>query len=639
MFRGRGLALSKRKFRLIGWMMLVAVAMLTAYDSGGGSNAKATPSECTAGNRFTLVNNNKYPIWLGEFAGNPAKIVVPPMGNWKMEAGSTVDLCTTPPFASGRFWARTECDFEHLYQSGPATETTRLNPFTTCTKDTDCPTNLPDGVKYDCLGGVCMIDCTGKASNGDTFCRGDIGIPPASTEAICTNNTGGNFSVCTYGSGIVCKTGDCAGLYQCEGLWTNAGITKTRIVGGVAPASLFEPTANSITDVNYDVSNVSGYNTEIRVTVSPQPPANVGFPNNCYEPKCVSDLNESCPLNLQVTEAPTTTKGPVKCESGLYCQSGACEQCQAGSGQSCDADHEKTCVIGCNDPGDQCASPRANAKNLNCATAIPSPIDSTWKADGSTYYDMYQAANKSGKVDMVMAHLGTALSSQNQGNPTCWTDPDFVSDANVDCTPDQICDTKDFSGLKFPAGVGVCVYKMDANPPGNKGGLAPQIHCGAPADPGAAGDACGGYYTVPTGNTPPLFPEALGYTCHAVKITVDEYKSESALACLPAFGTGTVVGLGTYETPIAVTPPSAPLYTGTGSEMNPEWLAAAQWATGNGTTPGLPFYEHFSKACPHAYAWTYDDNAGGFACNSTAPGGKSQNVNFTIKFGPKKALR
>ena len=71
--------------------------------------------------------------------------------------------------------------------------------------------------------------------------------------------------------------------------------------------------------------------------------------------------------------------------------------------------------------------------------------------------------------------------------------------------------------------------------------------------------------------------------------------------------------------------------------MNPEWLAASKWATGNGTTPGRPFYEHFSKACPHAYAWTYDDNAGGFACNSIAPGGKSQNVNFTIEFGPEKA--
>ncbi len=636
----------KRIFRLSGWMMLVAVAMLAAYDGGGGSNAlsgttsplgsqkaKATPAaQCTAGNLFTLENNNKYPIWLGEFVGDPTEIIVPPLG-WKMEPGGTVNLCTTPPWASGRFWARTECDFEDLYQSGPATGTTRMNPFTSCTKDTDCPTNLPDGGKYDCLGGVCMVDCTSNQTNA--FCQGEMGNP-GNTDAICSTNTpttGPKFDVCTYGGGVVCKTGDCAGLYQCEGSWTNGGVENPWIVGGVAPASLFEPTSTSATVVNYDVSNVSGYNTEIRVEVSPQPMADLGFPNNCYEPKCVSDLNESCPLNLEVTEAPTTT-GPVKCGNGtgLYCQSGACENCQTGSGQACDANNKKTCVIGCNDPGDQCASPPANAQNLDCDTTIPSPSGSpspSWTPDGSTYYDMYQAANKSGNVDM--GHLGTAMSSQNQGNPTCWTDPGFAG-ANIDCAPDQVCDTKDFSTLGFPAGVGACVYKMRDAPTGDTGGLAPQIHCGAAADPGGAGDACGGYYTAAT---PPLYPDALGYTCNNVTINVGGYKSKSTLACLPAFGPDSVVGLGTYETPLAVTPPQAPLYTGTGSEMNPEWLAAAQWATGNGTTPGRPFYEYFSKACPHAYAWTYDDNAGGLSCNSSATGGKNQNVNFTIEFGPK----
>src|SRR5260370_3369530 len=124
--RGKGLALLKRKFRLSGWMMLVAVAMITGYDSGGGSNslsetsqlgspqAKAAPTECPAGNMFTIENHNKYPIWLCEFAGDPAKIVVPPMGDWERHAGSTVALCTKPPFASGRFWSRPQCHFQHL---------------------------------------------------------------------------------------------------------------------------------------------------------------------------------------------------------------------------------------------------------------------------------------------------------------------------------------------------------------------------------------------------------------------------------------------------------------------------------------------------------------------------------------------
>src|SRR5262249_33674637 len=153
----------------------------------------------------------------------------------------------------------------------------------------------------------------------------------------------------------------------------------------------------------------------------PQLSVNSSYPNNCYQPKCVSDLNANCPLNLQVTEAPTTA-GPVKCGggAGLFCKSGACEPCQSGSGQSGDAGNQRTCVIGCNDPGDQCAANPANAANLSCNTAIPSPMDGSWTADGSTYFDMYETANKSGLVDPNT--IGTSMASQNQGNPTCWTD-------------------------------------------------------------------------------------------------------------------------------------------------------------------------------------------------------------------------
>ncbi len=647
MFRsgGRGARPPKRTFSINRWMILVALAMLIASGIGGGKAWSETPLEldtpeakaplCGAGNLFTFENHNSYPIWLGEYVGDSAKVVVPPKG-WKMDAGSTVDLCTTPPFASGRFWARTECDFDDDYQSGTLDLTTgkRAVPFTTCNADTDCPAN-PDGNTYDCLGGVCMIDCTANAKQTNAFCQGEIG-KSGNADAICSTNTGGNFDVCTYPNGIVCKTGDCGGLYQCEGSWTNATIPTNTAVTGAAPASLFEPTSNSLTDVNYDVSNVSGYNNQIRVTVSPQPKASSKFPNNCYQPKCASDLNGSCPVNLQVTEAPVTTRTGVKCGggTGLYCQSGQCEACVAGRGQSCDAMSKKTCVIGCNDPGDQCLANPANAANLSCASPVPSPAPTagSWVPDGSSYYSMYQSANEvSGSQN-----LGTAMSSQNQGNPTCWSDAKFTGDANIDCAPDQVCDTTDFASLGFPSGVGVCVYQKALTPTGDSGGLAPQINCGAATDPGGQGDPCGGYYTIAPGNPgimPPLYPNALGYTCQDVKITAGGHNS-SNMACVPAYGTNAVVGLGSLETPMTVTPPQAQLYTGTGSELNPEWLAAAQWATGNGVTPGKPFYEYFSKACPHAYAWTYDDNAGGLSCDSTAPGGKSQNVNFTIAFGP-----
>src|SRR5271154_1822705 len=612
----------KRNVRLRIWV-LAALAIL--FLCGGISSnkalsqttpekAKASPSaQCTAGNLFTLENRNNYPIWLGETVDS--KNIVEPALGWKLEAGSSASLCTTPPFTTGRFWARTECDFDDLYQSGAATGSTRANPFTKCSADTDC--SGLTGNTYDCIGGVCMVDCSGQGSSGDTFCQGQMGIPGDQT-AICTNNEPGSKYVCSYNSGVVCKTGDCARLYQCQGTWTNGGVGTPWIVSGNAPATLFEPTSDSLTSVNYDVSNVGGYNDEIRVTVSPQLKPDAQAPNNCYEPACVSDLNQSCPLNLQITEAPTTTVGPVKCGggAGLYCNSGACEPCTSGSGQSCDAGNSMTCVIGCNDPGDQCALNPANAANLDCSTVIPNPSGGGWTADGSTYDDMYEAANKSDNVD---SHTGTALSSQNQGNPTCWKDTAFVNDPDVDCAPDQVCDTLDASTLGSPTGVGICVYQKTLTPPGDTGGLSPQTNCSA------QGDACGGYYNAG-------YSAALGYTCNDVTITKGGYKKAAAKACVPAFDPATV-GLGDYET--TTIPPMTPLYTGTGSELNPEWLAAAQWATGNGTTAGKPFYEFFSKACPHAYAWTYDDNAGGLACDtSTTSGGSNQTVNFTVKFGP-----
>ena len=61
------------------------------------------------------------------------------------------------------------------------------------------PTN-PDGNTYDCLGGVCMIDCTAMAKQTNAFCQGEIG-KSGNTDAICSTNTGGSFDVCTYPTG------------------------------------------------------------------------------------------------------------------------------------------------------------------------------------------------------------------------------------------------------------------------------------------------------------------------------------------------------------------------------------------------------------------------------------------------------
>ncbi len=109
----RSMKYLKRNVRLRNSMVLAALAILLLCGGISSNKAlsqttpeKATPSaQCTAGNQFTLENRNNYPIWLGETV-NSGNIVEPPLG-WKLEAGSSASLCTTPPFTTGRFWART----------------------------------------------------------------------------------------------------------------------------------------------------------------------------------------------------------------------------------------------------------------------------------------------------------------------------------------------------------------------------------------------------------------------------------------------------------------------------------------------------------------------------------------------------
>jgi Thaumatin family/Abnormal spindle-like microcephaly-assoc'd, ASPM-SPD-2-Hydin len=336
--------------------------------------------------------------------------------------------------------------------------------------------------------------------------------------------------------------------------------------------SLFELTSNSATNVNYDVSLVSGYNTAISVVPSS---------NSCYAPGCVTDLNQVCPANLQVSASPAASPGPtpIPCGGG-FCQTGFCQ-------------NNSTCVIGCNQPGLQCTLPSPPA-GLQCTTTIPPPTASpSWTPEGSEYVDMYAAKNVSNAV--TSQGTGISMASANQGTATCWAD--------IDCMPGQTCTM----GLvpAFPDGVGICL--PDASPP---------INCGGQSD---VGNPCGGYQGAG-------YPDALGYTC--VSIIPSPFPSGSptpspSVACVPAVE----AGLGSLEPP-GPTPAASPvqLFSGLGGLTNPEWQAAAMQA-GNGN---VPYYETFSNACPHEYAWQYDDNSGGLNCDT---GNGGANVNMTISFG------
>lgn len=354
----------------------VIVALAIAALIAGGIAQPAAAGACASDAVDVKFRNElSYPIWLGE--NGPKRIA--PMTNgkidWEIGSGDSVDLCLPKEGAGGyessNFWARTECQFDTYYP-------------TKCAGQSDC------GKNEDCFGGRCVPDCSQNIS--DSYCQSQF--PGSPTTATCYQS-----KYCLVEG--ICATGDCNGQYSC--------ISNGAGVGPSGPTSLFEPTVQSKQSppgnlTFYNVSLASGYNVPIKVEPS------VASSGTCQGSRCNSDLLALCASALQITTAPTATAGPIPCGNGLYCQSGACVN--------------DTCVIGCNDPGDQCTSidPQctdpSNDGTLQCCSAIPSGTG--WTADNAYYVDMYLAKNYSGAIDS--ANKNQTMISSNGATPVCWGD-------------------------------------------------------------------------------------------------------------------------------------------------------------------------------------------------------------------------
>lgn len=116
---------------------------------------------------------------------------------------------------------------------------------------------------------------------------------------------------------ITCETGDCGGKGMCAG------------TGGKPPASLAEFTFSGFGGMDfYDVSLVDGYN--LPIAIAPKLgtyTTTTGGTYDCGVPSCTSDLNLTCPTELQVTNAGGTV---VACQSA--CEKFASDQyCCKGS--------------------------------------------------------------------------------------------------------------------------------------------------------------------------------------------------------------------------------------------------------------------------------------------------------------------
>ena len=554
-------------------LFLLSAFSTTAFAQRAQPGGTAT---CTT-TSVTLTNQNPYPIWIGENVSTGAILFPNNTANWELASGDSKSVCVPADWTSGIFWARTECNFSGTFGQDPDNDYVDCTSSSQCcTSGNTCPqTGNQTLNNHICYGGKCVIDCSASGTNGN------CGALPNS---VCV----GSGSFCGF-SGGVCKTGDCgSGLYQCQGTWDS----NTADQGPGTPATQFEITDNSAADggsgaASYDVTNLAGYNNPINVSLDFTPSGPTTDPA-CYATSCNTDLNTICPSLLQVIEPPT---GSGSCGGGT-CQSGACEPCPSGGGSSCLGG--MTCVIGCGAPGKLCGSnypspvSAPGVSSLRCDTAISSGSvhGIPFMSDDSQYRDMYDAANDSGVVSS--SNVGVTMFSGNQGTPTCWGD--------IDCAPGESCligPTN--SGItNLPSYVGICATS-------NQGGTPTGLQvtdCNSTSD---IGNNCGGYPSSPV------------YTCVAATGV------STGVACLPAYDLPTT-GLGTFDT-------SSGFFNGIGAPLNPEWESAALWASGNGQDKGTtPYYETFSNACPHQYAWTYDDHTGGLACNGYP-------LAFTVTFG------
>jgi len=596
---------------LLTTLIELAIASAIAFAGIGVlfPSASAAQSGCGSAS-VTLKNNNTFPIWVGENI-TQGSILPLPSGGWMMGAnGSGSDtntLCIPSDWTSGTFWARTECNFD-LFKADPDSD------YLSCTSATQCcqsghqcsQTGQSTLNNHICYGGKCLIDCsTATGTNGNCS-----GLP----NSVCVAAAGSTSSSYAAGSycgfvGGVCRTGDCgSGLYQCQGTWDKLSAD----FGPATPAGQFEITTTSSADgglgaATYDVTNISGYNNAISVAVTG--PGTGGSPGSagnpaCFPTGCNTDLNSVCPSLLQVIEPPIGSGG--NCGGGS-CATGYCEPCPSNADPSSSCVNHMTCVIGCNAPGKLCGSSYPSpisapgVANLSCNSAIPngSVHGTQFTADGAEYRDMYDAANDSGTASTGASHIGVTMFSGNQGTPTCWGD--------VDCAIGEKClvgsTATGIAGL--PSYVGICVT------PSAGGGLptvAATTDCANPATD--IGNNCGGYPNSPV------------YSCMAAS------NVSPALACLPAPYNNATQGLGAVTVGLGPYDSISGFFEGIGAPINPEWEYAAFWASGNGSSLGAtPYYEAFSNACPHQYAWTYDDHAGGLSCNGYP-------IALNVTFGP-----
>ncbi|HUN60112.1 MAG TPA: thaumatin family protein [Candidatus Binataceae bacterium] len=565
--------------KLIAAVALLVVANLILLAPAGADRLAIPDATPTPGHRVVFTNDCTQPIWLAETNGSS-------------------DL--SPPFAPG-------------WDLGLAQK---------CSKSVPCPDPASK-----CVEGACT--CTNKGgadsacgdgNSGFGFCRSNGRCATSVTMNLPVNFPSGRFwgrTGCTgSGSSLTCDTGNCGdNLADCYGNSANN-------------ATLWEQTLSPLSATDfYDVSLASGYNVSLKV---------VSGKTSCLNVGCLKDLSAKCPTDLQY---PGSGSIEACTQPGLFCLANPLDPI-------CTAENENFYNCTNADQVDQLGEAvnleSPNAGTPICFDASDCPAKSVGvpfntKCDLNPTFDSNPPSWPSSGAGICIGKQGVTQNGgcapvTDDGKP-CSGGPSFVFPY-----PNYTCATV-LNPLNHNAEVGVCLPPGIATPvstPAAYGSLIWNADNFTPAGTqpvsGCALDSdcsTGQYCLATTVNKFPASgaPQAQsvaqctadsaspsnGCECYAVQNCTSSSQCTGGTQCLNESGPCP------NSNGQACVCETSSVLTGVCGPPNANWqeaMAAVPLATPTPTQPGN-YLNVFRNACPRAYSFQFDDQAGLAQCQNT----------------------
>ncbi|OAY84503.1 Pathogenesis-related protein 5 [Ananas comosus] len=142
---------------------------------------------------FTLHNSCPYTVWPGTLSGNGAAVLGG--GGFELPSEATASF-SAPPGWSGRFWARTHCNFSAPSSSSSSCATGDCSGALRCTLGGATPVTLAEFTLAPASGGQDFYDVS--LVDGYNVGIGITAMPPPHAAAAAKVESGANTTVCGY---------------------------------------------------------------------------------------------------------------------------------------------------------------------------------------------------------------------------------------------------------------------------------------------------------------------------------------------------------------------------------------------------------------------------------------------------------